>query len=94
MPRAHTIARGGRHSVSPVRPGLRLDECQADPATPRVAVVVASGTGTDADPYVVSTLPSDTCRAATFSVVDDVARVSVPEPVEIDYEPAEATQSP
>ncbi|WP_116949730.1 hypothetical protein [Jiangella endophytica] len=73
---------------------LRLAECQADPASPRIAVVVASGTGTAADPYVVSTVPSATCRAATFSVVDDVARVSVPEPAPITYEPAEAVQSP
>lgn len=73
---------------------LRLAECQADPASPRLAVVVASGAGTDADPYVVSTLPSETCRAATFSVVDDVARVSVPERAPIAYEPAAADQSP
>ncbi|MBB5786741.1 hypothetical protein [Jiangella mangrovi] len=73
---------------------LGLDDCQADPAAARIAVVVASGKGTDADPYVVSTLPTATCRAATFTVVDDVARVSVPEQLSIDYEPAEATQSP
>ncbi|TDC52391.1 hypothetical protein E1212_08705 [Jiangella ureilytica] len=73
---------------------LDLEACQADPASARIAVVVASGAGTEADPYVVSTLPTATCRAATFTVVDAVARVSVPEQQTIDYQPAEATQSP
>lgn len=47
--------------------------------------MVASGTGTPADPHVVSTLPSESCRAITFSVIDEVARVAVPVKETITY---------
>jgi hypothetical protein len=74
---------------------LHLARCQADPASTRIAVVVGSGNGTDADPYVVSTIPTERCVAATFTVVNDVAQVSVPPKTVITYIPApQATSSP
>jgi hypothetical protein len=67
---------------------LRLGRCQADPAAPRIAVVIASGKGSPADPYVVTTVPHGTCPAQTFPVIDEVALVSLPVPEEITYTPA------
>lgn len=67
---------------------LRLGDCQADPDSPRVSVVVASGKGTDVDPYVVSTLPTERCAASTFTVINDVARVNVPSTTVIQYTPS------
>lgn len=64
---------------------LGLAGCQARASTPRIAVVVSSGKGTSEDPYTVSTLPARGCRAQTFTVVDAVARVSVPATVSISY---------
>jgi hypothetical protein len=69
---------------------LGLARCQSKPAVAEIPVLVASGTGTQSDPYVVSTLPTGKCPATTFSVVSDVAQVSVPSPspVTITYTPA------
>jgi hypothetical protein len=67
---------------------LRLSRCQTDPAAPRIAVVVASGRGSPADPYLVTTVPHGTCPAQTFPVIDDIALVSLPVPEEITYTPA------
>lgn len=77
---------------------LGLSSCQASPSMPRVAVVVSGGKGTSTDPYTVTTLPSPTCHAQTFSVVAGVATVAVPKPIEITYVPPTprslTTQSP
>jgi hypothetical protein len=69
---------------------LSLEACQTDTAA-RIAVIVSSGKGTAADPYVVSTMPGTTCRAITFTTIDDVARVSVPTQAKITYTPAPTT---
>jgi hypothetical protein len=69
---------------------LGLGRCQTDPAAPRIAVVVASGKGSLADPHVVTTVPHRTCPAQTFTVIDEVALVSLPVPEEITYTPAES----
>lgn len=70
---------------------LHLDLCQEDPTTARIAVVVGSGKGTAADPYVVSTLPTGACIAQTFTVISDVAQVSLPVASTITYTPAPTT---
>jgi hypothetical protein len=72
---------------------LRLAHCQADKASARIPVVVATGKGTLDDPYLVSTLPTRTCRAQTFSVINEVAAVSVPVKSTITVTPA-ATPGP
>jgi chitodextrinase len=67
---------------------LDLSRCQADTSTSRIAVVVASGKGSTVDPYVVSTIPTRTCPSRTFTVIDEVARLSLPVKTEIFYTPA------
>ncbi|MEE2570681.1 hypothetical protein V1638_14945 [Pseudarthrobacter sp. J64] len=67
---------------------LGLSNCQADAAVARIPVVVASGAGSAQDPFVVSTLPIALCPGQTFTVIDPVARVSIPEKREIIYQPA------
>jgi hypothetical protein len=74
---------------------LGLAACQADPQTARIAVIVTAGEGTVADPYTVSTLPAPTCPAQTFTVIDEVAQVTVPAKTTITYTPAPSlTKSP
>jgi hypothetical protein len=74
---------------------LGLAGCQADPQTARIAVIVTAGEGTVADPYTVSTLPAPTCPAQTFTVIDEVAQVTVPAKTTITYTPAPSlTKSP
>lgn len=67
---------------------LRLSDCQATPGTPRVAVVIASGTGSTNDPFSVTTLPTATCRAVTFPVINEVATVVRPAGLTVTYTPA------
>lgn len=70
---------------------LHLKGCQASPSTPRIAVLIASGDGTTANPYVVTTLPNATCLAQTFTVIDEVAKVTKPVPNVITYTPSTPT---
>lgn len=67
---------------------LELAGCQSKEDTPRIPVAVSGGKGTPTDPYVVSTLPTKTCHATTFTVINEVGRVSVPTPLTITYIPA------
>ena len=67
---------------------LNLTTCQADPAVARVAVLIASGTGSASDPYQVTTLPRGSCRGMTFPVLTELATVVRPTPVTITYTPA------
>ncbi|AKU16916.1 hypothetical protein [Luteipulveratus mongoliensis] len=71
---------------------LNLAPCQAD-STAKIAVAISGGKGTQADPYVVSTLPTARCAARTFTVVNEVALVSVPTKTVITYEPAASPTS-
>ncbi|NHI18039.1 hypothetical protein H9L10_04015 [Phycicoccus endophyticus] len=57
---------------------LGLEACQAESGTPRVPVVVGGGDGSSRSPYTVTTLPTATCHAQTFTVTDSSALVSVP----------------
>lgn len=66
---------------------LDLGRCEPTSGTHKVPVVVASGTGTSDDPFVVSTITAGACPAISFRVIDEVARVTIPEPVAITYEP-------
>lgn len=54
---------------------LRLADCQTNPATASVPVVISSGTGTPDDQYVVTTLASTKCVPQTFRVISDAATV-------------------
>lgn len=67
---------------------LRLSDCQATTGTPRVAVVIASGNGSADDPFSVTTLPTATCRAVTFPVINEVATVVRPVGLTVTYTPA------
>jgi hypothetical protein len=67
---------------------LDLASCQADRTVARVPVVIASGNGSVGDPFSVTTLPTATCRAVTFAVVNDVATVVRPAGLSITYTPA------
>lgn len=67
---------------------LGLGRCQADVNISRIAVIVASGKGSTVDPYVVSTIPSRACPSQTFTVIDAVARLSIPGKREILYTPS------
>ncbi|GIL35774.1 hypothetical protein [Phycicoccus sp. DTK01] len=73
---------------------LGLAGCQATTDSPRIPVVVGGGDGSTASPYSVTTLPTSTCRAQTFTVTDAAALVSVPKAVKITYAPSTATPSP
>ncbi|QKE85304.1 hypothetical protein [Arthrobacter sp. NEB 688] len=70
---------------------LGLAGCQAASDAPRVPVVVGGGDGSTASPYSVTTLPTSTCRAQTFTVTDAAALVTVPKAVKITYAPASAS---
>ncbi|MBT9255709.1 hypothetical protein KMZ32_09475 [Phycicoccus sp. MAQZ13P-2] len=73
---------------------LGLAGCQAAADSPRIPVVVGGGDGSTASPYSVTTLPTSTCRAQTFTVTDAAALVSVPKSVKITYAPSTATPTP
>lgn len=61
---------------------LGLEACEQSDGT--VVVLEHSGTGAADDPYQVSTLGEpDGCRAMRFSVIDDVAKLTVPTPEEV-----------
>jgi hypothetical protein len=66
---------------------LHLKGCQRSPTVTRIAVLVASGDGTTSSPYVVTTLPTATCAAQTFTVINEVATITKPEPHVIEYTP-------
>ncbi|MGY2744457.1 hypothetical protein ACQCSU_11365 [Pseudarthrobacter sp. O4] len=72
---------------------LGLSRCQAAQDAARIAVIVSSGDGSSQKPYVVSTIPTVTCPGQTFTVIDPVARVSLPVKRDIVYTP-DATTSP
>ena len=73
---------------------LDLTGCSADADAAGIPVVVSSGKGTTADPYTVSTLTTPTCTAQTFTVIDDVAKVTVPTKVTIVYSTVAPCPSP
>lgn len=68
---------------------LSLDGCERDGVVP---VLLQGGKGTQAEPYAVQTIATETCRATSFTVVSAVAIVDVTEPPEmtITYSPAPA----
>jgi len=70
-----------------------LTGCQASSSEARIAVLVSSGEGTAASPYVVTTLPTAASLAQTFTVIDDVAKVAKPVPHVIKYTPPTPTST-
>lgn len=67
---------------------LDLESCQAAADSARVPVVVGAGNGSVDSPYTVTTLPTATCRAQTFTVTTGAALVSTPKSLKITYDPA------
>lgn len=60
-----------------------LDACSSSRSARLVSVQLTGGDGTESSPWKVSTIPSDTCQALSFSVISAAGTVVVPDPEEI-----------